>query len=308
MITFSLESTRFAKRGGVHLAVSLEMPQGGFLALYGASGAGKTSLLRMLAGLLPPDDGRISVNGKTWYDKRRGIDVPPRDRSVGFVFQDYALFPNMTVRQNLAFGLPPGADDGILSELMDLTDLHPWADRRPDTLSGGQRQRVALARALVRQPELLLLDEPLSALDPPLRLRLQDYLLVLQQRLGFTAILVSHDVAEIVKLADQVAFLSAGKLTKLTDKVGFFGDWLMKAGQGPALDAQVTGIRPDTSGTEVSLLLGGVSLRFRLPRDMERPAPGHQVGIHITPAPPADTGKGGGILQDDPPAGAGTAG
>jgi molybdate transport system ATP-binding protein len=278
MITCSLEHRRFAERGGVHLSVSLALPKGGFLALYGASGAGKTSLLRMLAGLLTPDAGRIVVNGETWYDKALGIDLPPQRRSVGFVFQDYALFPNMTVRQNLAFALPRDADDRILVDLIELTDLRRWADRRPETLSGGQQQRVALARALVRQPDLLLLDEPLSALDPGMRFRLQDYLLDLQQRLGFTAVIVSHDVAEIMKLADRVAVLEAGKLTKLTGKAEFIADWLERDGQEVRLDAQVIGVRPEQTGQEITLLLGGVALRFRLPTDADGLIAGRRIG------------------------------
>lgn len=153
------------------------------------------------------------MGDSVWLDTKRSIFLPPQQRSIGFVFQDYALFPNMTVRKNLAYALNDPRDTSFIDELLEITGLRELANRLPATLSGGQQQRVALARALVRKPDLLLLDEPLSALDHHMRRKLQDTIVELQQRYQFTLILVSHNLAEIFKLTDSVAMLSKGVIS-----------------------------------------------------------------------------------------------
>lgn len=208
MIRFQLQKTLSAQ---TTLDVAATLPAGQITALTGESGAGKTTLLRLLAGLASADSGQLEVDGECWIDGRRNL--PPQQRGVGMVFQDYALFPHLDVRGNVAFGAAAG-DAALVEELLALTGLAPLASQRPRQLSGGQRQRVALARALARRPRLLLLDEPLSALDPALRSRLQDELLQLQQRFAVTTVLVSHDIPEVFKLASQVLQLEQGRIVR----------------------------------------------------------------------------------------------
>jgi molybdate transport system ATP-binding protein len=169
----------------------------------------------MVAGLTPPDGGSIVVDGEIWFDATGKIDLPSQQRRIGFVFQDYALFPHMTVRENLAYALDGKGERGVIDELLALIRMEELAERRPATLSGGQRQRVALARALARRPKLLLLDEPLSALDTDMRVRLQEDLIALHRRFGVTTILVSHDMAEVFKLSDRAAVIEGGGVKRI---------------------------------------------------------------------------------------------
>lgn len=214
MIRVKLHKKLWSSEGEMNLDVGFTMEKGAFLTLYGPSGAGKTSILRMLAGLMPPDKGVIEVSGQTWFDSDTKLDLPPQKRKLGFLFQDYALFPNMSIRQNLMFALSKGQNDAIVEELLDIMELKTMQDRRPELLSGGQKQRVALARALVTQPEVLLLDEPLSALDSEMRSKLQAYILEAHRRFNLTTILVSHDVGEILKLSDNMLVLERGKVSQ----------------------------------------------------------------------------------------------
>ncbi len=214
MISASLHKRLHGAQGEFELAARLEVAQGEFVALFGPSGVGKTTLLRCLAGLEQPEQGRVVVGGATWFDSAARIGLAPQQRQVGYVFQDYALFPNMTVRGNLEFALRKGADKKRVNELLELMELGELQQRKPETLSGGQKQRVALARALISEPRLLLLDEPLSALDSAIRSRLQDEILRLQKHFGITAIIVSHDVGEVYKLANRVMVMEAGKIVR----------------------------------------------------------------------------------------------
>jgi molybdate transport system ATP-binding protein len=196
------------------LDVNITIKSGEVLALYGPSGAGKTSVLRAIAGLLKPTQGSVIVEGQKWFDNTDGTNLEVQERSIGMVFQDYALFPNMTVAENIAYALKKGQAKTIVEELIELVELQQLAAKRPQVLSGGQRQRVALARALVRQPKLLLLDEPLNALDTELRIRMQDLILALHQKYKLTTIMVSHDMLEVFKMADRVVMLQDGKILK----------------------------------------------------------------------------------------------
>ena len=214
MIKLTLRKKLKASGGEMLLDVDATIGAGSLVTLYGPSGAGKTSVLRMIAGLLQPDSGSIEIDGQTWFDTGRGIDLKPQQRSIGLVFQDYALFPNMTVKENLEYALAKNQDSAIVAELIKTIELGDLQHRRPDTLSGGQKQRVALARALVRRPEILLLDEPLSALDVSMRIKLQDYLLKVHRQFHLTTILVSHDVSEILKMSDQIILLENGRITR----------------------------------------------------------------------------------------------
>lgn len=191
--------------------VSLDIKENEFFALLGASGSGKTTLLRMLAGFETPNEGQILLDGK---DIAR---VPPNKRPVNLMFQSYALFPHMTVRGNIAYGLEMEklARQEIrrrVDAILETIQLGPYAERKPDQLSGGQRQRVALARALVKRPRLLLLDEPLGALDKKLRGTMQLELKRLQHEVGITFIVVTHDQEEALVMADRIAILKDGAL------------------------------------------------------------------------------------------------
>jgi molybdate transport system ATP-binding protein len=208
-------STRMAldgPTGRFDLDVDLEIAKGEFLALSGPSGAGKTTLLRLIAGLARPNAGRIVVGGETWCDVGNRRHIPTRERSIGFVFQDYALFPNMTVKRNVEFALGRRRHAGETKELLELVGLENLQDAFPARLSGGQKQRLALIRALARRPAILLLDEPLSALDPPMRRQLQDELKRMHREFGTTTLLVSHDFSEILRLSDRAIRLDTGRI------------------------------------------------------------------------------------------------
>lgn len=199
-------------KGKLLLEFDKEFKQSDFVAIYGESGAGKTTILRIIAGLIKPEFGFIKVGEKVWFDSQKGIFLPPQKRKVGFVFQDYALFPNLSVRENLAFALAKGEDKGKIDELLELMGLSELAKSYPAHLSGGQCQRVALARAIITQPDILLLDEPLSALDFKMRSFLQDEILKLTAHFKLTTLLVSHDIGEIYKLARRVIELKDGSV------------------------------------------------------------------------------------------------
>jgi iron(III) transport system ATP-binding protein len=196
----------------------LQVASGEILALLGPSGSGKTSLLRLIAGFERPDEGRIVIGERTVVDVAASIWVRAEDRGVGMVFQDYALFPHLTVAQNVRFGLRNGnkSDREIrVQELLRLTELFPYADRYPHQLSGGQQQRVALARALAPQPRVILLDEPFNGLDPDLRPQMRREVAGLLRQLGTTAVLVTHDQEEALGMADQVAVIRNGELQQV---------------------------------------------------------------------------------------------
>jgi len=187
------------------------------LVLFGPSGAGKSLTLKAMAGLLRPDRGRVALAGDALFDSQAGIDVPARDRHLGYLFQEYALFPHLTVRQNVAFGLDKGLRNprrrvasAPVERWLETLELAALGDRYPDELSGGQRQRTALARTLAAEPRALLLDEPFAALDAPLRVKLRDELRELQARLALPMLLITHDEADIEAFADEVVYLDAG--------------------------------------------------------------------------------------------------
>lgn len=207
MIHFYIEKN-FATKGRLfRLSLEYALPRGRVLGVCGPSGCGKSTLLRCLAGLATPDAGFITQDGVDWYNRSGGIHLAPGARSLGMVFQDYALFPHFSVMENLLYARRDPARAGFLLGLVGLGDR---GGHLPRQLSGGQQQRAALARALMREPKLLLLDEPLSALDEPLRERLGDDLRRLLESQGLTAIMVSHSRRELDRLCDEVAELGEG--------------------------------------------------------------------------------------------------
>ena len=212
MISLELFKILKTSEGDLPLDIKLQIKDGELITIEGHSGAGKTTILRLIAGLIEPDKGSLVVDEKEWLNTEKKLSLPPQNRNVGFVFQDYSLFPNMTVYENIAFALNGKNDGNRVSEVMEIMEIEMLKDRYPLTLSGGQRQRAALARAIVRRPKILLLDEPLSALDSEMRLKLQDYILKVHRLLNLTTILVSHDISEIFKMSDRVIRLNKGKI------------------------------------------------------------------------------------------------
>lgn len=213
IITFENVTKRFGKMVAVD-DVSLTIHEGEFFSLLGPSGCGKTTLLRMLAGFETPTEGRILIDGQDISN------VPPNKRPVNMVFQSYAVFPHMTVADNVAYGLVvdkvgKAERERRVAEALELVQLGGLGERKPDQLSGGQRQRVALARALVKRPRVLLLDEPLSALDAKLREQMRTELCTLQEKVGITFIMVTHDQDEALALASRCAVMSRGVLQQV---------------------------------------------------------------------------------------------
>ncbi len=212
MLELDIQKKLTSSEGILLLDIDLKCQQGEFLVISGKSGAGKTSILRMIAGLMAPDAGNIAFNGKQWFGDK--VNIKPQQRELGLVFQQYALFLNMTVEDNLKYALKKGQSATLVSELLELMELSGLRYEKPAKLSGGQQQRVALARALVQKPQLLLLDEPLSALDRIIRLKLQDYLKQVHRDFNLTTIMVTHDPAESIRLADRIIEIEDGKIVK----------------------------------------------------------------------------------------------
>ncbi len=207
-----------AQEGPIPLAASFTCRTGELLALVGPSGSGKTTILRAVAGLYRARRARVRCHGETWTDSARGLHLPPQRRRAGLVFQDYALFPHLSAQGNVetALGhLPRAERPARARELLRQVHLEGLEDRRPHALSGGQKQRVALARALARDPRVLLLDEPFSAVDQVTRRRLQRQLVLLRQRLPVPTVLVTHDLEEAARLADRICVLHRGRTLQI---------------------------------------------------------------------------------------------
>jgi putative spermidine/putrescine transport system ATP-binding protein len=280
----SLSLRNISKHYGALAAVddvSLTVASGEFLTLLGPSGSGKTTILMMVAGFTEPSAGSIAV------DAREITNLPPEKRNFGMVFQGYALFPHLTVAQNVAFPLTvrrrarAEIEERVASAL-DLVQLRPLAERMPKQLSGGQQQRVALARALVFSPDLLLLDEPLSALDKKLRAELQWELKLLHQRLGKTFIYVTHDQEEALSMSDRIAILRGGRLVQLgrpaelyeRPATTFVADFL---GKSNFIAAIVEGTYADHFTYRIG------EARFAQFRDGMHPAPGERIVLALRP-------------------------
>ncbi len=206
MIKIDINKKLHGSSGQMDLDVNLEIDEGDFVALSGQSGSGKTTLLRILAGL-EEAEGTIKVADELWLEGKRSL--APQKRKIGYVFQDYALFPNMSVEENLLF---VNKDRALVDYLLEMTELSELKNRLPNTLSGGQQQRVSLCRAMMNRPKLLLMDEPLSALDPAMRTKLQNEILTLHKEFGTTTIMVSHDPSEIYRLSNRVIVLDQGQV------------------------------------------------------------------------------------------------
>ncbi|MDA7964314.1 ABC transporter ATP-binding protein [Ruegeria sp.] len=262
--------------------IDLDIREGEVFSLLGGSGSGKSTLLRMLAGFETPTSGQILLDGKDL------ADLPPHKRPVNMMFQSYALFPHMTVEKNVAYGLvedriPKSEIRDRVSEILDTVQMSEFAKRKPDQLSGGQRQRVALARSLVKMPRLLLLDEPLGALDKRLRESTQFELQRIQEKIGITFIIVTHDQEEAMSLSDRLAVMNQGRLMQIGSPTDvyenphsrFVADFL---GSCNVLDAEVTG----ESGSETRLRLLASGAETVLPYALDHPA-GDKIQLVLRP-------------------------
>jgi molybdate transport system ATP-binding protein len=260
----------------------------GVVVLFGPNGAGKTLTLQCLAGLERPDRGRIVVDGRTLFDSEAGIDVPAQRRRVGYVFQGLALFPHLTVRENVGFGLRGrrrAERERRVAEVMERLGLASLATRYPHEISGGQRQRVALGRALAIDPALVLLDEPLSALDQPLRRALRDELREILVDWGTAAVVVTHDLAEAYRIGDRIVVYDAGRVIQSAPKAELL--WR------PASEAvaRIVGIRNILHGTVLKALPDRIQLRWRgqtleavnSPTRSYLPAPDTPIAFFIRP-------------------------
>ena len=223
VIFVDVEKRMFTADGPMNLVIQTTIQVGELVALFGQSGAGKTTLLRILAGLVNPDRGLVKFGNTVWFDSEKQINIAPQNRNVSLMFQDFALFPNMTVEQNIRFAQPE-KDDVAVNELLAIFGLVEFRKRKPNGLSGGQKQRIALARALARKPQLLLLDEPLSALDAEMRNALQDEIAKAHRLSGVTTLLVSHDLNEVFRLASHVICIENGVITRSGKAEAVFSD------------------------------------------------------------------------------------
>ncbi|MDH0622224.1 ABC transporter ATP-binding protein [Pseudomonas chengduensis] len=255
--------------------INIEIAQGQFITLLGPSGCGKSTLLRCIAGLTAVDGGQILLGGEDL------VPVAPQKRDIGMVFQSYALFPNMTVQQNVAFGLrmqkvPAAEASKRVAEVLELVELSDYADRYPQQLSGGQCQRVALARSLVTRPRLLLLDEPLSALDARIRKHLREQIRAIQRELGLTTIFVTHDQEEALVLSDRIVLMNGGQIVQSGDAetlytapadafaAGFIGNYnLLDAEAASRLLGQQIGSRVAIRPEAIHFADGGIEAQIR---------------------------------------------
>jgi molybdate transport system ATP-binding protein len=278
MIELDFKKKLLGAQGEFTLEVKLRIEQGEFVTLFGESGAGKTTLLRCLAGLAEPDAGSICINGETWFDSAKHTRLPVQQRCVGYMFQDYALFPNMSVRGNLEFALRKGSDGKRVAELIEIMALGELQHRKPNSLSGGQQQRVALARALAAESHLLLLDEPFSALDHETKVRLQDEVLRLQRHFGLTTVMVSHDVSEVYRLSKRVLIIEQGHIVREGSPVEMFG-----AGQANgkfSFAGEILAIEAADVVFAVTLLVGNQIVRVIATADeAQRLKPGDRVTL-----------------------------
>ncbi len=271
--------------GDFDLAVDLELPGRGVTVLFGASGCGKTTLLRCLAGLEPEVRGWLSINGEVWQDDAAAQFLPPHRRAVGYVFQDAALFPHLSVRQNLDYGqrrVPDASRRIPFDQAIDLLGIRPLLDRRPDRLSGGERQRVGMARALLTSPSLLLMDEPLAALDLALKRDILPYLERLHDELDIPVIYVTHSPDEMARLGDHLVLMERGRIKEQGSLETMLGnlELLSTFAEEPGVVFEAVVAGHDLVDGITRLDFAGGSLAVPLRED----APGRRVRCRIAPS------------------------
>lgn len=224
MIDIQIEKT-FPSKGvpPVQLSFQCKIPLKEISAFFGESGVGKTSLFKMLAGLLLPDRGKIIVSDEVWFDSEKQINLPIAKRSLSVMFPDHSLFPNMNVMENLQFSIPNGkVDETLFLELVTIAEIHSILQKSITELSSGQKQRVAIVRSILQKPSLLLLDEPFSSLDGRLREKLLFFVRDLQKKWGMTVLFISHEIPELIQIAKQVFVLENGQVTRFGNPIQIF--------------------------------------------------------------------------------------
>lgn len=254
---------------GITLDVRFDAPLG-VTALFGRSGSGKTTVVNAVAGLLRPDQGRITLGDRVLLDTARGNFLPPHKRRIGYVFQDARLFPHLTVRQNLLYGrwfAPKGRAGAAFDQVVDLLGIAPLLDRRPGRLSGGEKSRVALGRALLSDPDLLLMDEPLAALDEARKSEILPYLERLRDTVALPILYVSHSPAEVARLATTVVMLEAGQVSRAGPAAEVLADPVSARGFGPREAGAVLNLRAGATDSDglTRLETGGGALWLSLP-------------------------------------------
>lgn len=212
MVDIHLQKQLTGKSGGFVLNIKLQIEKNKIIGIYGDSGEGKTTLAKMISGIVKPDRGEITVAGTVWYNSKKKIYLKPQRRAVNLMFQDYALFPNMSVRENLKYALKRSESSLLIEDIIEIIALKNLENSKINELSGGQQQRVALARAIINLPQLLILDEPLSAIDNEMRQKLQEYILKIHKTYQLTTIIISHNVNKLYQIADLVYVLKNGEL------------------------------------------------------------------------------------------------
>lgn len=213
MIEIDIKKSFKHKKENIDFHFKTNLEENSINAIFGQSGTGKTTFLRLISGLETPESGHIKVGESTWFNSQNNINLIPQKRDVGFVFQDYALFPNMSVIENLRFAQKE-KDEDFLKELLEIVELTKFKNSLPSALSGGQKQRTALARAVAKKPKLFLLDEALSALDSTMRQQLQNDIKKIHEAFKMTTLIISHDIAEVYKLASHVKVVHNGEIIK----------------------------------------------------------------------------------------------
>lgn len=266
MIKIDIHKSLHGSNGNMDLGVNLEIQKGEFIALMGESGSGKTTLLRVFSGL-EKAEGNIVADGISWKN------MLPQQREIGFVFQDYALFENMTVEQNLFF---VNDDKELATQLLEMTELTGLAKRNVQLLSGGQKQRVSLCRAMMKKPKLLLMDEPLSALDPQMRSKLQREIKQLHLTFGTTTIMVSHDPSEVYALADRVWVLEEGSIIK----DGSLEEVLQGKSKGLHFETEVLQLSEIVGKVTATVLISGELLNVEVKKETKV---GDTVSIVLQP-------------------------
>jgi len=265
-----------SRSSGFSLDAAFTIPAGEITVIFGPSGAGKSTILRFMAGLEKGGTGLIRCKKELWFDSAAGIDLPPQKRSMGFLFQDLALFPHLDVKDNITYPLGRRYDEKRLSDLLEMTQLKGLEKRFPAELSGGQKQRVALARALISEPALLLLDEPFSALDSAVKKSLHDEFIELHKRIDFTAVMVTHDISEAYRLAEHAVVLKNGRVERegSPEKV-FLGKGLSTRIQ---IAAKVISMESDEIHTLLTVEEGRRTFRVFVDNDeAEKIAPGDDI-------------------------------
>lgn len=269
MLEIDIRKLLHTSDGPVHLDIQLNLPPKSFTAIIGPSGSGKTTLLRIIAGLTQPEAGKIFYNHQCWLNTDQAYALKPQLRHIGMVFQQYALFPNMTVLQHLKYAEKKADSPSGIMELLEVMDLKKLENKLPSQLSGGQQQRLALARALASQPRLLLLDEPLTALDQQKQAHLQEFIGFFHQKYQLTTIMVSHNASDILKLAHQAAYIEQGKIQRVVAPVTTLHKSHLP--QELQLIGEVFTIQViDGNHIEVKLIIGENLLTLSLPKEVYR--------------------------------------